>query len=376
MAKKQENLFERKYDQKTTSNLYGKAAGHCTLCNRPVCYDKYSHTNIHTAEIAHIRAFSDLGPRADKKLSKAKRNKIENLILLCGECHSTIDKKISEEIYTVEWLKTEKCKKEKAIMEIMGCLTPKESYCIKCFSSIHENKFNFNDNDLLRECFKNGIHTKETVIDLSTNNCVETPKIIISSLNQAIKEKLEIITNNNFSNDFCVFGLGPQYFLINLGYKLSDKTNYLIYTKHRDKWILDQPIKNINEFSLIKPQITKSNEVALIISSTTIINHERVISTLGKNVDIWEIRAKNLGTDNINCLKELKQFQDLCSKTIDEIGTTYGKDKRINVFPIMCNSLSIKFGQSIFHKSQNKLLIFDTIKNRKGQVVEKSMLTL
>ena len=225
---------------------------------------------------------------------------------------------------------------------------------------------------------KNGLidYDSQFFTSISTNNCVETPKIIISSLNQVIKEKLEIITNNNFSNDFCVFGLGPQYFFINLGYKLSDKTNYLIYTKHRDKWILDQPIKNINEFSLIKPQITKSNEVALIISSTTIINHERVISILGKNVDIWEIRAKNLGIDNINCLKELKQFQDLCSKTIDEIGTTYGKDKRINVFPIICNSLSIKFGQSIFHKSQNKLLIFDTIKNRKGQVVEKSMLTL
>lgn len=376
MAKKQGKPYERKYDQKTTNQLYGKAAGHCTLCNRSVCYDKYSHTNIKTAEIAHIRAFSDLGPRADKKMPRDERNNIDNLILLCGECHGTIDNKLAEEIYSVDWLKTEKAKKEKMIMEIMDRLTPQEIHCVKCFSPIHNNRFNFDDIILLKQCHKDGIRAKESIIDLSSNNCVETPKQTISSLNLSIKEKLEGIVNNSYGKDVCIFALGPQYFLINLGYKISDKTNYLIYTRHRDKWVLNQSVDKLNEFTLLRPHITKSNKVALIISSTAIVNPDRIFSTLGNDVDIWELRSNKIGTDNINSLEELNKFQQICTKAIDEIGHAYGKDKQINVFPIMCNSLAIKFGQSIYHKSHNKIIIYDTVMSKKEQVVEKPILKL
>ena len=97
---------------------------------------------------------------------------------------------------------------------------------------------------------------------------------------------------------------------------------------------------------------------------------------MGNDVDIWELRSNKIGTDNINSLEELNKFQQICTKAIDEIGHAYGKDKQINVFPIMCNSLAIKFGQSIYHKSHNKIIIYDTVMSKKEQVVEKPVLKL
>lgn len=42
--------------------------------------------------MAHIFAASDDGPRADANLSKQERGAYENLILLCANCHTVIDK--------------------------------------------------------------------------------------------------------------------------------------------------------------------------------------------------------------------------------------------------------------------------------------------
>lgn len=46
----------------------------------------------HFAEMAHIVAASDDGPRANRKVSVAERGAYENLILLCAKCHTIIDK--------------------------------------------------------------------------------------------------------------------------------------------------------------------------------------------------------------------------------------------------------------------------------------------
>jgi hypothetical protein len=48
--------------------------------------------NIHVAEMAHIIAAGGDGPRADLNLSAAEKGSYDNLILLCANCHTTIDK--------------------------------------------------------------------------------------------------------------------------------------------------------------------------------------------------------------------------------------------------------------------------------------------
>jgi len=47
---------------------------------------------VHFAEMAHIFAASDDGPRGAGGLTKAERGAYENLILLCTKCHTVIDK--------------------------------------------------------------------------------------------------------------------------------------------------------------------------------------------------------------------------------------------------------------------------------------------
>jgi hypothetical protein len=48
--------------------------------------------SIHIAEMAHVFAASDSGPRANPELNDRERGAFENLVLLCANCHTKVDK--------------------------------------------------------------------------------------------------------------------------------------------------------------------------------------------------------------------------------------------------------------------------------------------
>jgi len=80
-------------DSHTKLRLFADAAGHCQnpACNQPLFIDA-GRKNIHIAEMAHVFAAADDGPRANAELTQAERGRYSNLILLCPTCHTIIDK--------------------------------------------------------------------------------------------------------------------------------------------------------------------------------------------------------------------------------------------------------------------------------------------
>lgn len=80
-------------DEHTKLRLFANSGGYCQnpACERELFLDTGSK-RIHVAEMAHVFAANDEGPRANRALSKAERGACENLILLCSLCHTKIDK--------------------------------------------------------------------------------------------------------------------------------------------------------------------------------------------------------------------------------------------------------------------------------------------
>ena len=77
----------------TKLRLFADSAGHC---NRPECrlplFSEEHHGNYYIAELAHILAANDGGPRAAPEVLETSRNSYSNLILLCPNCHTMVDK--------------------------------------------------------------------------------------------------------------------------------------------------------------------------------------------------------------------------------------------------------------------------------------------
>lgn len=80
-------------DKLTEKRLFASSAGYCQRpgCTTHLFLDTGTKV-IHVAEMAHIFAANNDGPRANAELSAEERGAFENLILLCPTCHTMIDK--------------------------------------------------------------------------------------------------------------------------------------------------------------------------------------------------------------------------------------------------------------------------------------------
>lgn len=80
-------------DTNTQRRLFAASGGYCQnpSCNRELFVDA-DETNVSVAEMAHIFAAQDDGPRANTELTDEERGAFNNLILLCANCHTLIDK--------------------------------------------------------------------------------------------------------------------------------------------------------------------------------------------------------------------------------------------------------------------------------------------
>lgn len=80
-------------DLHTQRRLFAASAGYCQNpgCERELFVDAEGKS-IHVAEMAHVFAASENGPRGIGELTKAARGAFENLVLLCANCHTIVDK--------------------------------------------------------------------------------------------------------------------------------------------------------------------------------------------------------------------------------------------------------------------------------------------
>ena len=80
-------------DTNTKLKLFSHSGG---FCQNPSCdkllFPEEHPENIHIAEMAHIFSCADNGPRAKPELTADERGAYENIILLCANCHTEIDK--------------------------------------------------------------------------------------------------------------------------------------------------------------------------------------------------------------------------------------------------------------------------------------------
>lgn len=80
-------------DAQTQRRLFAASAGYCQnpSCANDLFVDA-AGKSIHIAEMAHIFAASDQGPRGKPDFGAKERGAFENLIMLCANCHTMVDK--------------------------------------------------------------------------------------------------------------------------------------------------------------------------------------------------------------------------------------------------------------------------------------------
>jgi len=112
---------EARPNDHTRLRLFADSGGFCQnpKCLRSLFIDAGTQ-KLHIAEMAHIFAATDHGPRAMPALLATDRGAYENLVLLCPSCHTITDK--AEDVYPDDLIRNWKHEHKARIAAAFGAI--------------------------------------------------------------------------------------------------------------------------------------------------------------------------------------------------------------------------------------------------------------
>ncbi len=210
--------------------LWGIAAGRCEFmgCNKPLWKSPVTQDQVNIAEKAHIYAFSGDGPRGNDGIGVELLNSLANLMLVCPECHTEMDKEKDGGRYTVAILQRMKAQHECRISIVAGVDPSKSSHVLLYGANIGDHTSPLNFNGAAYAVFPGRFPAEDRAIELAM---VDSPgrdrdsdfwrteaKNLVIKFNQRVRERLARGDIDHLS----IFALAPQPLLILLGSLLTD----------------------------------------------------------------------------------------------------------------------------------------------------------
>lgn len=345
--------------------LWGIAAGRCEFegCNK-VLYKHHVTGDIENqAEKAHVFAVSPGGARYS--VDDDFKNSFKNLILVCAQCHNTIDK--NEQKYTPAVLFDMKRKHEERIYKLTNIGAELHSHMVYYTASIAGTHLSVNDGDAKNALALFGKYpTNDSPINLGQKgNFVEDNEEDFYSnnannLRRAVKLR---ITNVIYEGEnLSLFSLAPQPLLMLLGRLLNDKYNVAVFQCHRrenNKWSWDDTNVQVQFQALMPEKTSSTSKIALVFSLSSTILNERICKVLGSDVSIYTVTTDTPCRTFVTNPSIADDFVSKSREVMEIIKQNHGKDKVISIFPAMPASLAVRFGMDYMPKTDNSLEVYD-----------------
>lgn len=348
--------------------LWARAAGRCEFkgCNRLLYRSSITQEEVNIAEKAHIYSISECGPRGWGPLSKNKDkiNQLENLMLVCPDCHKTIDQDKEGRRYSGELLLEWKRAHEERIEIATGILPECKSHVVLYGANIGEQRSILNPKSAMEAMFPNWYPSPKSPINLSMlcshddstgDYWITESKHLLTLFNRYIKPIIEESENCHFS----LFSLAPQPLLILLGTLFTDIIPVEVYQLHREPqtWKWASPSEGL-DFQ-IKPPVNFDYNPVLIISLSDRINPDRVKAVLGENISVWELTAGIYHNDLLRSRNELSLFREKARLLLSSIREHHGTKTPLRIFPAMPVACAVELGRVRMPKADIPFIIYD-----------------
>jgi hypothetical protein len=358
----------RHIQREVERELWARAAGRCEFngCNRLLFRSPVTQERVNISEKAHIYSFSTVGPRGQGPLARnnKKLNAIENLILVCHDCHKTIDQDKAGDRYSATLLRAWKEEHERRIAIVTGVALNKKTHVVLYGANIGEQTSKLQPAAAMDALFPDWYPADERPIHLSmtwdqkdsADSYWRTEEEnLVALFAQHIKPRVDAADPQHFS----IFALAPMPLLMKLGGLLTDKTPAQVYQLHREpqtwRW-LDGP--RDFAFRIRRPRSTKSPP-ALVMSLSDRLACERVTSVLGKAVSIWEITIDGPNNDFLRSKDQLSRYRTVMRELIVDIGKSHGKRTPIAIFPAVPVACAVELGRVRMPKADSDWMIYD-----------------
>ena len=358
--------------------LWARAAGRCQFagCNRIVYKSPVTQEQVHISEKAHIYSFSKDGPRGWGPFvtNRKKLNDLPNLLLVCHDCHETIDQDINGVRYPANRLIEWKHLHERRVQVVTGISPHKKSHVILYGGRIGEENSPLQPDNAMEAMFPDWYPAAESPIVLSMSSEHEDTTDIFweteaahlrAAFERHVMPRIKEVNPNHFS----LFALANQPLLILLGALLTDKVPAEVYQLHREPvtWAW-QSEPGTFSFRIIRPDNTE-REPVLVISLSAKISDDRVTSILETGVSIWKLMGEECHNDFLKSRVQLAAFRETVRKLMVSIAHTHGQRTPLRIFPAMPVACAMELGRVRMPKADMPWIIFDQ-NNKHGRFIK------
>ncbi|MEZ9235548.1 SAVED domain-containing protein [Shewanella sp. 10N.286.52.A9] len=356
--------------EKVKTALWGKSAGRCQFngCNRPLYQSPITLEAVNIAEAAHIYSFSKAGPRGWGPFvtNKAELNEVGNLMLMCHDCHKTIDQDTTGKKYSADLLQKWKKEHEHRVWTVAGISLSNKSYVVFYGANIGEQKSPLQYDQAVTAMFPTKYPVSSAPLTLSmssslTDRDAEYWAAESKQLETVFTQQITPLISAGENIHFSLFSLAPMPLLIKLGCLFTDKISVDTYQPIREPKTWSWQVMPDNfDFIVVEPQ-SKQRMPVLVLSLSAHIESSRVHEVLGDDVDIWEIKTPQefQHNDFMRSPEQLALFRQAMRKVIESISAHYGLDTELNIFPAIPVSCAVELGRIRMPKASMSWRIFD-----------------
>ncbi len=260
----------RQVPPRTRLFLFVRAGGRCEFdgCNRYLLAHHLTKTDGIFAQMAHIWAFSDRGPRA-KRAGTSDKHHPSNLMLLCPDCHKLADD--HPEPYTAGVLRKHKKAHEDRVFLLTDTKPDRHTVAFVLRAKIGGQAVSISRPEMEIAVAPRYLGRDNVECDLTTLPDQAAEHYWRAS-SEAIREKVSELYSRQFeggpAHHVSVFALAPIALLVFLGAQLSSKVPTTLYQRHRDRedWRWKKDGTPVRYATRTLQQGTEPAKMALLLS--------------------------------------------------------------------------------------------------------------
>lgn len=370
----------RDIPQLTHRALIAISSGRCEFrsCNKFLFEHSLTKDPGNYAEAAHVVAFRPAGPRGDMVDRPVDINGIDNLMLLCAECHHLIDTNPAK--YPREELLAHKREHEDRIRLVTGFGPELRTNVLTLKSRIGERIVEIGKDEVvaaLRPRYPASLQFH--LVDLTDLGDELDPDYY-----RFAARKLQERTRAIYGADgpmttvkhLSVFGLAPIPLLVVLGHALSNTIPTDLFQSHRDKsdrwtWYDGDAAARFVVQTLRSG--TDPDKVAVIVSLSGAISEQSLPAGIDATFSVYQLTLGNVDPHPgfMRTREDLEAFRLAYRQLLADLIRRHPTHKTIHLFPAVPAPVAISLGFDLLPKAHPALAVYDFDK-RVGGFAEKT----
>ncbi len=364
----------RQVPARTRLFLFVRAGGRCEFdgCNRYLLEHHLTKTEGNFAQMAHIWAFSQRGPRGDQRRAGKAVHALANLILLCPQCHKLVDDDPGQ--WPAAVLRKHKKAHEDRVFMLTETRPDRHTVAVALTAKIGGRAVSISLPEMQEAVAPRYLGGRDVVhIDLTM-----IPDEASEHYWRTGAETIRSRTRNLYEQTFehgpvrhvSVFALGPIPLLVYLGSCLSDKVPLTLYQRHRDseswKWRDKGEVVNY-EFRNVRRGSDPAS-VALVLSLSGRIREDDLPADIDGRFSVYEITLAGLQPTPrfLNREESLRAFRDVFLRTTRSIVASHAGLERLHLLPAVPAPVAVAIGRDLMAKRDPAVLVYDFDKRAGG----------